>query len=170
MFFENYLLLNKYLPNMMESIISLGLTSPLLNKYDGVSKRNMYKHVWGVESYFLRDFKFILYWAHTRVFGMDGGILAPQPASPKPYINAFFFPAVTYRAPWTEDRWFVTWVNMITPFERFTSQQLFSTGYTFSNYLSASVGFRYFFGDSSDIPWGRWNDQSYVEFKIKYEF
>jgi len=169
MFFENIFYLNKYLPNLMESPLALGLTNPLLNRYDGVSKRNLYKHVWGVQSYFLRDFSFMLYWAYYQVFGMDGGILAPQPASPKPYINAFFLPAVSYAAPWTEDRLKFTYINMFTA-ERFTTKQYFETSYSFSNYLSASVAFHVYIGKPSDLAWGQWNDRSFVEFKLKYEF
>ena len=170
MFFENALDLNKYLPNLNESVIALGLTNPLLNKYDGYSKRSLYRQIWGVESYFRQDFSFMLYWSFTYLFGRDGGIPVPQPASPANNISAIYLPALTWRAPFTEDRWSITWINMITPFNRMTSQNTFGTGYTFSNYLTASVLFHYFYGHPNDLAWGPLNDRNYVEFKVKYEF
>ena len=170
MFFENYFLLNKYLPNLNESVIALGLTNPLLNKYDGYSKRTMYQHAWGVESYFLKDFSFLVYWLNISVLGRDGGIPAPQPASPKGYLNGFFAPALTWRPPQFEDRFFIQWINMIVPFERLSAKELFSTGYSFSNYLSATVTFHTFWGEPVNAIWGPLNDRHYVEFKVRYEF
>jgi hypothetical protein len=170
LFLESAYDMNLYVANQMEGILALGLTHPLLNEYDGVSKRNRYRHVWGIQSYFLQDFSFILYWSHTTLFGRDGGIGVPQPGSPKGYINAFFFPALTYRVSATEDRLSFGWVNAITPFERYSCRQSFSVNYTFSNYLAGAINVYWFDGRPTNAPWGFKNDQSYMEVKLKYEF
>jgi hypothetical protein len=168
-FMESAYDVNLYFGNLMEGVIALGLTNPLLNAYDGNTKRNRYRHVWGIQSYFLQDFSFILYWSNTTIFGRDGGIATPWASRNKTTSNAFFFPALSYNVSATEDRLSFGYVNAIIPFETLSSRQSASVSYTFSNYLKAMVNFYYFWGDSTDT-WGLFNDQSYMEVKLKYEF